>query len=270
MRKRIRQTDSFKMALEFGNLREQYEDFLVKRDQLQKEANSIQISYNKEFGDLMLQAFEIKIACIREKKRIGFAQAMVNRGESVDTDAVNALSDGEMTHYYMELKKMASEMQRAKKCKTASDYEFEQSKAIYRRLAKMMHPDVHPEAMEIPELADLWEQIRGAYLANDPVKLEELEVLAAHLLSKHGIAEYNVEIADIEDKIAGLEKQINMIIESEPYTLGDLLCDEDRVQEKKYQMTAEIREYASYYQELQEIFAGLLSKGGFTLRWQMN
>ena len=73
MRKRIRQTDSFKMALEFGNLREQYEDFLVKRDQLQKEANSIQISYNKEFGDLMLQAFEIKIACIRENRHfIGF------------------------------------------------------------------------------------------------------------------------------------------------------------------------------------------------------
>lgn len=267
---RKRQTSSFKMALEFDNMREQYEDLLVKRDQLQKEANSIRISYNQEFGDLLLQAFEMKIACIREKKRIGYAQAMVNRGESVDTDAVNALSDGEMTHYYMELKEMASEMQRAKKCKTASDYEFEQSKAIYRRLAKMMHPDVHPEAMEISELADLWEQIRGAYLSNNPMKLEELEVLAGRFLSKYGIAEYNVEIVDIENKIAGLEKQINTIIGSEPYTFNDLLCDEGRVQAKKNQLTAEIREYASYYQELQEIFAGLLSKGGFTLRWQMN
>ena len=267
---RKRQTSSFKMALEFDNMREQYEDLLVKRDQLQKEANSIRISYNQEFGDLLLQAVEMKIACIREKKRIGYAQAMVNRGESVDTDAVNALSDGEMTHYYMELKEMASEMQRAKKCKTASDYEFEQSKAIYRRLAKMMHPDVHPEAMEISELADLWEQIRGAYLSNNPMKLEELEVLAGRFLSKYGIAEYNVEIVDIENKIAGLEKQINTIIGSEPYTFNDLLCDEGRVQAKKNQLTAEIREYASYYQELQEIFAGLLSKGGFTLRWQMN
>ena len=267
---RKRQTSSFKMALEFANMREQYEELLVKRDQLQKEANSIRISYNQEFGDLLLQAFEMKIACIREKKRIAYAQAMVNRGESVDTDAVNALSDEEMTHYYMELKEMAEDMLHAKKCKKASDYEFEQSKKIYRRLAKMMHPDIHSEAMEIQELAELWEQIRCAYLANDPVKLGELEVLAAHLLSKHGIAEYNVEITDIENKIAGLEKQINSIIESDPYTLTDLLCNEERVQAKKNQLTAEIREYASYYQELQEIFAGLLSKGGFTLRWQMN
>ena len=267
---RKRQNGSFKIELESTYMREQYEELLVKRDQLQKEANSIRISYNKEFGDLLLQAFEMKIACIREKKRIAYAQAMVNRGESVDTDAVNALSDEEMTHYYMELKEMAEDMLLAKKCKKASDYEFEQSKKIYRRLAKMMHPDIHPEAMEIPELAELWEQIRSAYLANDPVKLGELEVLAAHLFSKHGIAEYNVEITDIEDKIADLEKQINSIIESEPYRLTDLLCNEERVHAKKTQLTVEIREYASYYQELQEIFAGLLSKGGFTLRWQMN
>ena len=90
---RKRKNGGFKKAIEFDNLREQYEDLLVKRDQLQKEANSVQISYNKEFGDLMLQAFEIKIACICEKKRISYAQAMVNRGESVDTDAVNALSE---------------------------------------------------------------------------------------------------------------------------------------------------------------------------------
>lgn len=265
-----RQNSSFKMALEFDNMRDQYEELLVKRDQLQKEANSIRISYNQEFGDLLLQAFEMRIACIREKKRIAYAQAMINRGESVDTDAINALSDGEMAHYYMELKEMAEDMLHAKKCKTASDYEFEQSKKFYRRLAKMMHPDIHPEVMEIPELAELWEQIRSAYLANDPVKLGELEVLAAHLLSKHGIAEYNVEITDIEDKIASLEKQLNSIVESEPYTLNELLCNEERLQAKKNQLTAEIREYVSYYQELQEIFAGLLSKGGFTLRWQMN
>ena len=44
---RKRQNSSFKLALEFDNMREQYEELLVKRDQLQKEANSIRISYNK-------------------------------------------------------------------------------------------------------------------------------------------------------------------------------------------------------------------------------
>ncbi|MBQ1488252.1 MAG: hypothetical protein IIZ41_05775 [Lachnospiraceae bacterium] len=87
---RKRRTDSFHFSLETGNSREQYEEILVKRDQLLKEANSIKLAYHKEFGDLLLKAFEMKIAFIREKKRIRYAQAMVNRGECVfkDTDSM--------------------------------------------------------------------------------------------------------------------------------------------------------------------------------------
>ena len=267
---RKRQTSSFRMELETESNREQYEELLVKRDQLLKEANSIRISYNKEFGDFLLKAFEIKIACIREKKRIGYAQAMVNKGECVDTFAVDAMADGEMTHYYMELQEMADKMLRAKKSTTADDYAFEQSKKVYRRLAKMMHPDIHPEAMEIPELSELWERIKDAYLKSNPILLQELEVLAARLLAQYGIAEYNVEIDNIPNRIADLERQINTIIETEPYTYLELLCDEAKVQRKKNQLMAEINEYQTYYRELNEAFEALLAKGGFRIRWQMN
>ena len=51
---------------------QKYEELLLKRDQLNKDAGSIHTAYMKEFGELLLENFELKIDCIKKKKMIAY------------------------------------------------------------------------------------------------------------------------------------------------------------------------------------------------------
>ena len=47
-----------------------YEEVLLRRDNLRKEAEHFHMEYIREFGSLIIKAFEIKVECIRKKKMI--------------------------------------------------------------------------------------------------------------------------------------------------------------------------------------------------------
>ena len=49
-----------------------YEELLLRRDELRKEAFQLERQYVRTFGDLILQVFEKKIECIRKNKTIEF------------------------------------------------------------------------------------------------------------------------------------------------------------------------------------------------------
>ena len=55
-----------------------YEELLLKKEQLLKDAESYRIAYIKEFGELTADVFKAKIECIRIKKNIAFCQAAVD------------------------------------------------------------------------------------------------------------------------------------------------------------------------------------------------
>ena len=67
-----------------NDLYEEYKMLLLKRDQYQKDAVHILISYTRRFGDLISSIFRCKIECIRIKKEIALCQAFINRGEPID------------------------------------------------------------------------------------------------------------------------------------------------------------------------------------------
>ena len=67
-----------------------YEDLLIKRDILKKEAGSYMTAYICEFGQLITEVFEAEVECIRKKKSIAFCQTAVNRGEKPDAAELDA------------------------------------------------------------------------------------------------------------------------------------------------------------------------------------
>ena len=67
---------------------DEYEELLLERDRLHKEAGQIWTVYVQTFGQLMTDIFEEKIACIRQKKLIAYYQMAANRGEAIDADAL--------------------------------------------------------------------------------------------------------------------------------------------------------------------------------------
>ena len=66
-----------------------YEELLLKRDKLRKEAECFNAAYLRKFGSYILDIFRIKIDCIALKKKITYCQIAVNRGEPFDMEMIS-------------------------------------------------------------------------------------------------------------------------------------------------------------------------------------
>lgn len=253
-----------------NDLYNKYEELLLKRDQLYKEACSIETSYVKEFGDLLLKDFELKVECIKKKKMISYCQAAINRGKAIDVQDMNEQIERSMAMYNAQLKQMLASKEDADNSKVSPSYKVERAKRIYRRLAKTIHPDINPEAAANEQIRELWERIVIAYHANDDEELDNLEVLVMKVLKDNGDIVTEPVIDDIEERIEKLEREINDITTTEPYTYISLLSDDKKVTAKKEELNKEIEEYKAYSTELSEVLQKLLLEGGAAITWVEN
>ncbi len=250
-------------TLEDGkSLIEEYEDLLVRREHLIKVSGSYQICYTKEFGDLLTANFEIKIECIKLKKTISYCRRRLNHGLPIETAHMKDAIEKEMTLYYEELKDMVRDTEVAKKSKGTGEFRFNRAKKIYRRLTKLLHPDINRKTMENEVLRDLWEKIMTAYRQSNVDELEDLEVLVRKTLLELGDAGFEIDCSDIEGKIKRVEMQINDILTAEPYTYGELLSSEERIEAHKNRLKDEHDSYSDYMESLKGMLNEILSSSG--------
>ena len=249
---------------------EEYEALLLERDQAEKEAGSIWTAYTKEFGPLLTAVFEETIECIKRKKMISCYQDAINHGRNIDQNELQAWIDREMAEYNSRLQTMLKNNERCQKSKTSSAYKTKRCRELYRRIARKIHPDTHPGTDQNEILSDLWEQTVRAYHANDLKRISELEVLVNKAVRDMGKLPERIEIPDIEKRIDELKEEIMVIKTTEPYTHMYLLEDPDAVAGKKKELEEQLASYTKYKDELDLVISDLLSKGGFTIQWQMN
>ncbi len=247
-----------------------YEDLLIQRDQLSRDAGSYQTAYIKAFGDMVAANFAIKVECIKKKKTISYCRRRMNRGLTINTDLMQSEIEEEMNLYYVQLHDMVKRNEKAKKSKLASAFEVSQSKKIYRRLAKRIHPDINKKAMENDTLRELWERITEAYGKYNAMELENLEALVRRALEQIGDAAFEFDYSDIEDRIERVERQINDILNTEPYTFGEILEDEEKKRTHKLILEEEHRDYERYLETLQKTLDDMLREEGVKIVWKMN
>ena len=249
---------------------DEYESLLLERDQIKKEAGQIWTVYTATFGQLIADVYEEKLECIKCKKTISFYQTALNHGGIVDADALQKYLEKEMAAYYANLKRMMEDHDRCKKAGHSTDYDVRRSKELYRRLAKLLHPDINSETDRQEVLRELWQRVLTAYAHNDVKELSELEVLIRKTLKDLGVGEIKVDIPDIEEKIEALKAEIAEIMSTEPYTYRELLDDEEAIEKKKKQLTEELQSYQKYRKELDEMIQKMLESGEVRIKWLMN
>jgi len=246
-----------------------YEELLMRRDQLKKEAFLYERTYVRTFGDKILVIFQKKIECIRKKKTIEFCQAAANRGNAVDQNQLQAFLSAELECFEKQLKDMLSDLESAKNSEKITELDLLQIKKIYRKLVKLIHPDVNPMVADSPELMELWARVLLAYNHNALKDLQELEVLVITAIEQLGIKELEIEIPNLDEKIEDLEAEIKQIRETDPYMYKFLLENPDAVKVKEEELEDELKSYEDYSAQLDEILKDLL-EGGVGFTWQMN
>lgn len=232
---------------------EKYEDLLLTRDQARKESGQIWTAYVSRFGQLISDLYSEEIECIKCRKEISYLQKAVNNGGVADTEAMQKWLESEMAGYYAELKRRQREYESCRNAEISSAYEVSRSKTLYRRLAKLLHPDMNPETDKRKDLADLWERTVTAYRRNDIKELSELEVLVHKALENSGIKNLDrkIHIPDIKEKIRSLENEIQDIIHKEPCTFRDILDDPESADKKEKELKKELDSYRKYRTELE-------------------
>ncbi len=241
---------------------EEYERLLLKRDAFLKDGESANLAYLQMFGSIQAKIYETKLECVKKKKTIEYIQSFINRGENVDAADMRGFIDREMTSYYAELRRMLKEKKKADEATVSNPYEVKRSKELYRRLAKLLHPDLNPHTDRNNALSELWHRTRIAYACNDVKELAEIEVLVRKVLRDLNIDGARADIPDLKEKTEELKNEIYEITTSEPYTYIALLEDETAVNEKMSGLKAQLDEAKAYLAELEKILKQIILTGG--------
>ena len=238
-----------------------YEELLLRRDAVKKESYQLEIEYAREFGELIIDVFEEQIKCVKKKKTIEFCQAAANRGKTVNQAELHAFVEKETEKLRSNLDDMVQDYENSKAATLITEADKIKIKQLYHKMVKQIHPDINPMVAESEELKSLWQRTVIAYNCNDLKLLQELEVLVGKALESISDGQIEIKIPDIEDKIAELGKEIQTIMETDPYQYKFLLCDKDAVAEKKRSLEEELKQYKDYGEQLDELLNGLLSSG---------
>ena len=136
-------------------------------------------------------------------------------------------------------------------------------------MVKKIHPDINPLTNTNEEMKGLWQRLVIAYECNELKELKETEVLINALMAKLAMGVMEIEIPDIEVKIAELEEEIERIMNTDPYQYRYLLEDEAAVAEKKKALQEELKECEEYSNRLEEMLNSVLGYG-MTFTFRMN
>lgn len=248
----------------------EYAELLSRRDQLFKECSSLQLSYTKEFGEQLIKNFELKLECIKMKKSISYCRRVINRGQNINVNGMNESVEKEMALYKLQLGDMKRGLKAAEESVTVSDFRISRSKKIYRRLSKLIHPDVNSKTETNEKLRELWERISEAYQHSDVDDLEDLEVLVRKAMEELGDEGFEINVDDIEDRIDRIERQINDIITSEPYIYGEILDSKEKIEDLHNQLAEEYKDYEEYLDTLKKALNELLMGNGINTTWKLD
>ena len=227
-----------------------YEELLLQRDQLKKDALQYRRTYIREFGEIINKIFEKQISCIALKKSIAFCQLAINQGKKPDIAAMNEYVTEQMTAYRLQLNEMISELNSTKKDTVITEADSQEIKAIYRKIARLLHPDMSDLTADRPELTELWNQVCIAYKCNDLQSLQEADIIIQQAIARLGGNIDPVVIPDLQERITVLEKEIHNITTTEPYSYKELLENEAAIAEKKSKFESEFKEYCEYESQL--------------------
>ncbi|MGN0481544.1 MAG: hypothetical protein ACI4EV_08230 [Lachnospiraceae bacterium] len=245
-----------------------YEELLLKRDKLKKQAFEYEMAYTRELGDLITKVFEQKVECIRKKKIISFCQARINQGKDIKQAQLQSYIDVQMKEYNEHLKQMAEENEAAKNAVKITNEDVLQIKKIYRRLAKLIHPDINPKTAQTPSLMELWNKTVIDYNCNNLKGLQEDETLVKKALEGMNMGVIEVEIPDIEKRIEEILSEIDKITHTNPYMYKYLLDDNEAIDDVRKDLQDELKSYAEYGKELDKVIEEML-KDGVKIIWQM-
>lgn len=228
---------------------QRYEELLLKKEALKKEADQYQLKYNEIFNVLNNDTYEARLECIRKRKIVSYCEHMIDIGSLIYRKQLDSYVEDAMKEYKDAFNFILEKDEKDKKKNKNADY-IKQIKTIYRQLARLVHPDMNADLKDNKIIQDLWNRICIAYNCSNLEELEELEILINKYLESINHSHIEIEIPDVDEKIFYLNREIEKILHTNPYQYKYVICDENIIKSKKEELQKELDDYKRYSLEL--------------------
>jgi len=230
-----------------------------------KEATAIRIEYTEKIGQYECQQFELYLQFEELKRKIEMIQARINRGEEVDIVAIdNEIADILASHYEKlnGMRLNVSEMVSFQNGSEVDIVERTEIKRIYRKLMKILHPDVLDPALGFD--AELWEKAQSAYKRNDIDTLRMIDDIVGDTentpLESREESELIDMVSRIELAISRYQMKLGEIKKKFPFTEVQHLKNDAWVRARQGEIKKSIEEYQKSIVFLAVILKGLLNE----------
>ena len=234
---------------------QRYEELLLKKEALKKEAEQYQIKYNEIFNVLNNDTYEARMECVRKRKIVSYCQSMIDLGSLIYRKDLDSFVDQAMKEYKDALNFILGSDEKDKK-KDKDANHIKQIKTIYRQLARLVHPDMNSDLKDNKTVQDLWNRTCIAYNCSNLEELEELEILINKYLESINHSHIEIEIPDVDEKIFYLNREIEKILHTNPYQYKYVISDEKIINSKKEELQKELDDYKRYAMELNKQIEG--------------
>lgn len=244
------------LKAEVERLRTELSMLMLEYDELRFViCKNIETEYMLKLGGLEYRAYEAQCTALRLKREIELIQARKNRQEKIDLENITGILDWEFAEYVENLNKQVDKMNQAldrSQSEQLPEDESQELKRLYRKIVKALHPDIHPDIS--PEQLELFHHAVEAYKNGD---LETLRIISAmlgddiaYMNNEDSISRLRKEKARLEEMIRSVRDSIAKIKQDYPYTMKEILEDEDKLAQRK----AELEEILQHYTEWIKIY----------------
>jgi len=213
----------------------------------------LQTEYMLSIGKLEYAVFEYQCKILRAKRKIEIIQSFLNREQSYSIAEIEKQLDKEYQEYTKKLLDKQKEIENARlknsnHGRLLTEEETKELKKLYTLIVKKLHPDINPNTTE-----EQHAQFADAVNAYKNTNLSELRIIYL-LLEKTSVT----ETVNSMDKLITrkelllnekeyLSNEIKNIKETFPYTVKDLLQNEDKLKNKIDELSSQLTECQEQY-----------------------
>ena len=239
---------------EVEKLRTEVSMLLQEKDELRYTiCKNIEMEYMLKIGGLEYRAYQAQCEVKRLKRKMEMLQAAVNRQEKADLTKIEKQLDQEFAQYQRNLDEQMRKMNEALKRKDArmlSKEETKELKKLYHSIVKALHPDLNPDITDTQK--QLFENAVNAYKSGDLEALRAIYLMVGEPVDTsagEGAPKADAIKALTKEKdrltkcLQSLQEDIAEIKSKYPYTMKEILEDEEKTEAKKEELNRILKKY---------------------------
>lgn len=219
--------------------------FTRHKDMVENESAILTSLYLQKLGHLQLELLQKQTEAARLKMKMNLIQAAINRDEQPNLHAIENLINKQMQDYYAQIEAQAAALNEAREVLShlIPEEEAAKLKEVFRVLCKKLHPDLNPNQTE--EEKDLFVRVKSAYDLNQLGELQKIllyfENSKKEKLPLVSVDEKREQIRHLEENIASLKSKIEQLKQSFPFTIEELIFDEEYILQRQEETKTQIK-----------------------------